>query len=442
MHSLSSHTASHAAPRWRHAAPRRSLRAETAAVVLMLYFSLTAYSLSLIPVVADELREQFVLNSSQIGLLTSVLMFALGATAIPSGLAAGRLGGRVIIFGCGVFVAGSVLFALAPSFAGLIGGRLLQGIGAGVTVPACSVVLADHVPEGKRARVWGIFGAGHGLGVMIALFAMPLVARAVGYRGVFLVTAMLATVLGAAVAGLGSVRARPERPERLPGRREFARSVRGVAGDRRVLLLALFNVTTLGVGVGALAWTPSFLHVEFGSGPACAGQLTAMVGAAQLIGNPVGAAAMARWGKLRVIAGSITLLAVTIAMVPFVPSLYGVCALMTLAGFFSMTFFAPLYAYIPTVVADPKQVGLASGVVNIFGFGGALLTPYLFGLVLDRIGDGSGYVAGYLLLTMFAVMSIAGAALFRRASRPRVDVVRPGSAGALSPSGSLVHLPH
>jgi hypothetical protein len=68
------------------------------------------------------------------------------------------------------------------------------------------------------------------------------------------------------------------------------------------------------------------------------------------------------------------------------------------------------------VVAKPEQVGLASGVVNVFGFGGALLTPYLFGVILDQMGDGSGYVAGYLLLTVFAVAGLVGAFLFRRAS--------------------------
>lgn len=113
------------------------------APVLMLYFSLTGYSLSLIPVVAGQLHDQLSLSQSQVGLLTSVLMLALGVTAIPAGLAAGRLGGRVMIFACALFVTGSVLFAFSDSFSWLLTARALQGIGAGVTVPACTVVLTN-----------------------------------------------------------------------------------------------------------------------------------------------------------------------------------------------------------------------------------------------------------------------------------------------------------
>ena len=395
---------------------RRSWRAEVMAVVLMLFFSLTAYSLSLIPVVAGQLHDELSLSDSQLGLLTSVLMLALGATAIPAGLAASRLGGRVMIFACGLFVAGSVLFALSDTFGWLLVGRGLQGIGGGMTVPASSVVLTNSLPPEKRGRAWGIFGIGHGLGVMVALLIMPSVAKAAGYKGVFLTAAALAAGLGLAVALLPQVRALPDRPERFPSARHLVRSVRTVGANRRVLLLALFNVTTLGVGVGALAWTPHYLGVQFGSSTCAAGQLTAMVGAAQLIGNPVGAAAMSRWGKLPVLTVSLVLLALTMLLVPFAWSLTTVCILVTLAGFLSMSFFSPLYAYIPFVVRKPEQVGLASGMVNVFGFGGALLTPYLFGLILDHMGDGSGYLAGYQLLTAFAVAGVIGAILFRRTS--------------------------
>ena len=64
------------------------------APVLMLYFSLTGYSLSLIPVVAGQLHDQLSLSQSQVGLLTSVLMLALGVTAIPAGL--GLLAGSAV----------------------------------------------------------------------------------------------------------------------------------------------------------------------------------------------------------------------------------------------------------------------------------------------------------------------------------------------------------
>ena len=239
-----------------------------------------------------------------------------------------------MIFACALFVTGSVLFAFSDSFSWLLTARALQGIGAGVTVPACTVVLTNALPPDKRGRAWGIFGAGHGLGVILALFVMPPVADAAGYKGVFLTAAAFAAVLGLGIALLRPVRALPSGPQRLPGARHLARSVRTVAANRRVLLLALFNVTTLGVGVGALAWTPHYLEIHFGSSAAGAGQLTAMVGAAQLVGNPIGAAAMSRWGKLPVITVSLVLLTVTMLLVPFASSLGTVCLLGDARGLF------------------------------------------------------------------------------------------------------------
>ena len=62
------------------------------AVTLMLLLALTGLALSLIPVVADQLRADFGYSDSQIGLLTSVFMLALGVVAIPWGLASARWG--------------------------------------------------------------------------------------------------------------------------------------------------------------------------------------------------------------------------------------------------------------------------------------------------------------------------------------------------------------
>jgi len=63
---------------------------DVVAVTLMLFFAVTGMSLSLIPVVADGLQASFHYSDSQIGLLTSALVFALAAIGIPAGLAAAR----------------------------------------------------------------------------------------------------------------------------------------------------------------------------------------------------------------------------------------------------------------------------------------------------------------------------------------------------------------
>ena len=58
-----------------------------------------------------------------------------------------------------------------------------------------------------------------------------------------------------------------------------------------------------------------------------------------------------------------------------------------LAGFFSMSYFPPMLSYMPEVVAKPWQVGPGTGLNTALGFGGSMLFPYFFGLILD--GGGS-----------------------------------------------------
>lgn len=387
--------------------------ADTLAVSLMLLLALTGLGLSLMPVVADQLKADFGYSDSQIGLLTSVLMFTLGAVAIPSGLAAARWGGRILGLGLGLLIAGSVLFALSGSYGWFIGGRLIQGVGAGVIVPTAGAVIADSISVRYRGRAWGIFGTGHGVGVVIALLVMPSIASAGGYRAVFLATAGLAALFGTAVMVQTAARRRPTHCAEVVGARALLGALGTVVGNRRVLLLSLFNLAALAVGVGALVWTPMFLRAEFAAGIGVSAYLTAGLGAAQLVGNPIGAVAMSRWGKLSVIFVSMGLMTVCIALVPFLPLLWIVFVFVTLTGFLSMAYFSPLFAAIAEVVEKPEQVGAATGLIEVFGFTGALLAPWLFGLLLDALGEGGGYIAGYLLLAAFGVVATLGVAFFK-----------------------------
>jgi MFS family permease len=373
------------------------------AVSLMLLFSLTGVGLSLMPVIADQLQSAFQYSDSQIGLLTSVFMFALGATAIPAGLAAARWGGRVLAIGCAILMLGSVAFAFSASYGWFIVTRLVQGIGAGVTVPTCGAVIADCVSTRYRGRAWGIYGTGVGVGVMIALLVMPSVAHAGGYRAVFLLNAALAMVLGVAVLAQAPVRMSPSHGGNVMGARALAGALTAVATNRRVLLLSLFNMAALAVSVGLVVWTPQFLHTSFGASLSVSVYLTAGSGLAQLVANPLGAVAMGRWGKLAVIFVSMALMTMGTALVPFVPGLWLAFVLVTLVGFLTMSYFSPLFAAIAEVIEEPEQAGAATGLIEVFGFSGALV---------DTLPGKGGYLAGYLLLAAFGAIATVGVVFF------------------------------
>ena len=68
----------------------------------------------------------------------------------------GRRG--MMLVALGLFVAGSVLCAVAPDMATLIAGRTLQGIGGGGIVPMVQITVADMVTPRERGRYQAYMG--------------------------------------------------------------------------------------------------------------------------------------------------------------------------------------------------------------------------------------------------------------------------------------------
>jgi MFS family permease len=392
-------------------------------LTLMLCYLMATLILALMAVVSTELQQEFGLSASQIGLLTSVFMFTYGAMGIPAGSAAARWGGRVLAVSCALIVLGSLVFALSSSYAGFLVGRILQGLGGGMVLPVSSPVIARALAPDMRARGWGIFASGKGLGVLVGLLAMPGVAALGGFRAVFLVTAGLAVVIGAIAFSQKPVRELPAESSEATSLRAQSRMLGATLANYRVWLLGLFNASSIAIGTAVMVWTPDFLIAEHGSSVGVAAYLTAGLAVAQLVGAPAGAGGAARLGRMVVITGSMFAMSAAAVLIPVVPGRALVFVMVALVGFFSFAYFSPRFAMIPEVVARPEHVGPATGLGNLLGYGISTLAPWLFGVVLDR---GLGYFAAYLVLAVFGLAGVVGS-FFMRVSN------KPSTASALSP---------
>ncbi|HLA81480.1 MAG TPA: MFS transporter, partial [Thermoleophilia bacterium] len=339
-------------------------------------------------------------------------------SGISSGVGAARWGGRLLGVCCGCFVVGSVIFALSSSMGGFLVGRAVQGIGGGMVIATCSPVMAHALPREWLGRAWAILGAGWGLGSMAALLIMPSIQIAGGYRAVFLTDAALGFVVGAAALSQRAVRARPRYGEGATTFRALGRSLGAVVSNRSIIILGLTNTAALAMGVGILAWAPSFLQDIHGSGEAISLYLLAGLGAAQFLGNPLGAIGHHRWGKYWVIVGCLAIMVVVTVAIGVIPGVGLVFAMVLLSGFFSMFFFPAMLSYIPEVVKRPEQVGPATGINTLMGFVGSMIAPWIFGRILD-VGDKSGtsYFWGFVMLAAFGVAALASMALFKESKK-------------------------
>ncbi len=311
------------------------------AVILMLVFVTSAICLSLPPVVKSDLTDNLGLSDPQYGLLSTVFLALYGISGFTSGILAARWGGRLLLVCCGCFFLGSLVFGLSSNMGGFLVGRALQGLGGGMVIATCSPTMAQAIPPKWLNRAWGILGAGWGLGSAVALLVMPSIENAGGYRAVFLTTAGLAFVVGLAALSQKAVRMRPSHPEGATTLRGLLLATGSVITNRKVLLLGFINAAALAVGVSVLAFTPSFLQDVHGAGKDISIYLLAGLGAAQVVGNPVGAWATARWGKFAVILLSMVPMVIVTAVVGIVPGVALTFVMVLLAGLLQHELLSP-----------------------------------------------------------------------------------------------------
>ncbi|MCA8949206.1 MAG: MFS transporter [Planctomycetes bacterium] len=174
--------------------------------------------------------------------------WSLLATAV-GGLAVGRLADRVgrrqgMVASIVVFSCGALLTGLAQGYWSLLLARVVTGLGVGGEWGIGHAVVAEHWSGRQRDRVHGILQAGSpvamALAAAIGCFVAPL--PGVGWRAVFLASAVLAALALFARRVLPGPDRAVERAEPLPVTALFAPAYRRTS----LVLLALLSLHMAG----------------------------------------------------------------------------------------------------------------------------------------------------------------------------------------------------
>ncbi|MBT4196710.1 MAG: MFS transporter [Gammaproteobacteria bacterium] len=126
-----------------------------------------------------------------IGLAIGIYGLTQGLFQLPFGFLSDRVGRKkMIILGLLLFVAGSMVAAMADSIHQIIFGRALQGMGAIAAV--VMALAADLSREEVRMRVMASIGMSIGMAFMLSMILGPIFAANFGISGIFWITSMLA----------------------------------------------------------------------------------------------------------------------------------------------------------------------------------------------------------------------------------------------------------
>lgn len=103
--------------------------------------------------------------------IMAAFMASMGMTMPLTGYLSQRLGRKTLyLSGLALFVAGSLLGALAQSIEAVLAARVIQGMASGLMIPLSLAIIFSVYPKERRGRVTGLWGAA----VMLAPAVGPL----------------------------------------------------------------------------------------------------------------------------------------------------------------------------------------------------------------------------------------------------------------------------
>lgn len=368
------------------------------------------------------LRPAWSMSASQAGAVQSAWHAGYIVSLVAASLLAGRFGARNTFLGMGwaacasafVFAFGAQDFSsafLLYGFAGLCAG--------GSYVPGLTLI-AERFPSASRGRAMGAFIAAASLGYALGLVGASALAELFGPTGGFLLAAA-GTLLGQALAMM-VLRQTPNVV--------VAAESRGPAISLASLRFlwqhkpARYNIIGYTFHawelLGMWAWLPAFLAAtaayhrgaELGGSGAgglviAGAALAALTHLVSMFGSLAGGSWSDRWGRTQVIL-TMSLSSIVCALVFGWLMVLPLAVVVAVAVVFNLTAVgdSAIHSATLTEVVPPQHLATAYSVRSITGFGMGVLSPWLFGLVLDVGGNDSIAAWGWAwsLLGLFALV--------------------------------------
>jgi MFS family permease len=339
------------------------------------------FHLFVLPMLFPFLKQQLGVGFIELGFALTVFAVVSGLTQAPIGFLVDRVGARKILI-MGLTLGGGALMMLSlhVSYPWLIACAALLGLANSVYHPADYAILSAHMDEARMGRAFSIHTFAGFLGgavappIMVALVAMAggngalLMAGAVGP-----LVALLLVIIGLPDAGAAEVRTDGTRAPRI--------NIMTPAIIVLTVFFTLLNLSNAGIGnFGVVA-----LMGGYGSSFSAANlALTAFLGASA-VGVLAGGSLADRTKRHGQVAAAcfalnaaIVLVIATITLRPMV-----LTAAMATAGFLGGVI-APSRDMLVRNAAPPGAAGRAFGIVST-GFNvGGIISPLLFGWIMDQ----------------------------------------------------------
>lgn len=360
-------------------APKPAMATAALLPQLVVFVSVSLIGVAMYTPSLPAIAEAFATPVAVVQLTMTVYLVGFAAAQIVVGALSDRFGRRpVMIAGYALFVAASIVCALAGDIDLLIGARLFQALGASVGIVVARAIVRDRTSAKESARYMAYIGMAAGLTPMLSPMLGGIVQVGFGWRGVFF--AMVALGVAAFAAAVFVLR-ESHPPERRigAGPRELTQGYLGLLRERVFIAYTATGGMVTAAFFIYLAAGPVVMIGEAGLRPDQYGFVALCMPGGYITGNFLSSRILPRIGIHRgIVAGNLV-------------SVLGASAFLAigLAGHFSIpAFMIPMAvvgfgngitvpaAFAGAVGANPRLAGTASGLTGFLQFAfSALVNP-------------------------------------------------------------------
>jgi CP family cyanate transporter-like MFS transporter len=370
-----------------------------------------------VPPMQHVLRQELTLTYAETSWLFTVAILMLVCTAIPGGYIADRIGfKRAAGIGAILIAVGAFLRSMTSDYSSLIGFTVVMGVGIGLSFPNLPKLISSSMPAGKSGATTGLYYLGILLGVALPLaFTMPVVFPLTNsFQGVFLFWSI--PTIAIAVWWWVMVK----EPARLLVSTNPSPSVTfsQILRNRNLWILSSILLLHNFFFYSWTGWAPAFMMSK-GAAPTTAGLISSITIWASLPAVLLMPRLFTRVGRRRPFIWVASLVLAVCALLAGRTPLNLTWLVMAVVGL-SNTYRYLTILILPVEMMSNEEVGRASGVLLSIGYLGAIIGPFIGGLLLDMTGS-----FDQSLLLIGGVSFATAALVFRlRETGPKAGRVR------------------
>jgi len=387
--------------------------------LICLMYGLTYIDRVNVSTASSVFKQELHLSNTQVGLVFSAFAYPYLVFQIVGGWVSDRFGARRTL------TISAIIWALATILTGMVGtltamlfARVLLGFGEGATFPSATRAMSDWTPKGKRAFSQGITHSSARLGNALTPPLVAWLITVATWRGSFVILGIIS--LGWAILWSFYFRDDPRTHREITSQElELLPDYLSSAEKKKdpvpwsPLIRRMFPVTVVYFCYGwtlwlYLAWIPSFFMHSYRLNLASSALFSSGVFFAGVLGDTLGGVLsdgiLRKTGSLNKARRNLVVVGFLCSLISMLPILFShnvvwaaIC--LSLAFFFSEFTIGPMWA-IPMDIA-PRFSGSASGLMNTGSALAAIISPLVFGYVIDKTGNWELPFLGSIGLLLF-----------------------------------------